>query len=859
MKRITTFLVVTVFLPCSAGLQTGRLAYGSVFEGRGDFLVWEKAAAVGQGGRHYVYRPGEELIVELPGGMQMTGRVDAGLSRWSRNSWQSIGNVSGKVTEGAVRISRGIKEEGFFRLRIGDEGGVGNGGDFVTYVIISSNWKRDLLAFCRREKDEIESNADAKLISSSFAVSHFDHTMEKVSEAELLSGEIVAALSDAVVGKRVFEGGECPEPVRGLNKIRLKRFAGADIGEFVVFVPADYDGSRKWPVLLSADPRRREARGNYRGRSGFIDIWWHFPGYQSFEWKDYEYFMDVLNDKLNIDEDRIYLFGICANGIGAMALGLNHPDEWAECVSILGSSYRHLACNALNLPVIFVQGGHSQGFRISSYNFAVQSFLYAECENFKHSDGREGEEGLINELRGSAEPNAVRVKHPERVRYRIDSAGNPRAYWVEIIGRENENFAGTMDALVEGQKIIVKTSNINGYVLDLVQAPLDSNKAVEIIEDGESVWFSSGRYFRRDPVGYESAAYVKKRGLGGPVGDVFREPYVVVCGNSGDDRSIRETSAKIGESLSKGAPCYRDSEVPSELAESHNMVLVGTPESNLWLSKICVGLPVEIGEKQIIADGKAYGGDVGVIAIHPNPVNPHRYVLVLSGCSAEAIEMLGAAYLELSSMRSADVGVFEITGGHDVKWHIVEKLSTTWGWQAEWNVVLAVLEKRHSRWRWGQWCARAVREQLEVDVAIYENPLRVSGMVPEGEVTYRSLFNIFRNDWVLKIRLDGRGLRGLLASWPGDISKGELGRRCVEGLSFVKVDSGGEVLVMDEIEDGRNYTVGLSEKAASKIPGMIEYELVGECYLVPLLKRQLEARKEGTIDDELEILKLNIL
>jgi len=733
--------------------------------------------------------------------------------------------------------------------------------NFVTYTTVDSNSRRDLLAYCRQQRDEIESNPDAKLIFSSFAVSHFDHTMEMVSKGQVSSSEILAALSDAEASKISFENGKCPEPVRGLNKIRLRRFAGADIAEFVVFIPADYDASRKWPVLLNADPRRRAARGNYSNRSGFIDIWWHFRGYQSFEWKDYQYFMQVLKTRLNIDEDRIYLFGICANGIGAMALGLNHPDAFAECVSILGSSYRHLACNALNLPVIFVQGGHSQGFRVSSYDFAVQSFLYAGCKSFKYSNGREGEEGLINELRGSTVPNAVRVKHPRRVLYRIDSATNQKSYWVKIIGRENENFVGTIDASVHGQRIIVKTSNINGYSLDMVQAPVDSNKAVEIIEDGRSLAFSSGGHFKREPFGYANAPYIKNSTLGGPVTDAFTEPFVVVWGNSGGDKTLCEISKKVGLSLAKSAPCYSDLEVPAELTQNHNMILIGTGRSNLWLSKICGVLPVEIGDRQITADGKKYGGDAGVIVIYPNPSNPERYVLVLSACSSEAAASLGEAYLELSGMRLADVGVFEITRTHHIKWHIAEKLSTTWDWQKGWGAVLTVAQKRHSQWRWVQWCARAVRRQLGVDVAIYHNPLRLPGRVPEGEISYRDLFNTFRNDWVLKIRVDGNGLRRLLAVSPDEASNDNISRWFVDGLSFNKRagNSGEQSLAMDKIEDGGKYTVGLSEKAASRIPGTIEYQIVGEGYLVPFLKKQLAENDSHAIDDELEALELNIL
>ena len=52
----------------------------------------------------------------------------------------------------------------------------------------SSNWKKDILAFCRSLKEEIEANPDPQLIHSSISVSHFDHTMEVISKASVLFG-----------------------------------------------------------------------------------------------------------------------------------------------------------------------------------------------------------------------------------------------------------------------------------------------------------------------------------------------------------------------------------------------------------------------------------------------------------------------------------------------------------------------------------------------------------------------------------------------------------------------------------------------------------------------------------------------
>ncbi|GAH99642.1 unnamed protein product, partial [marine sediment metagenome] len=60
-------------------------------------------------------------------------------------------------------------------------------------------------------------------------------------------------------------------------------------------------------------------------------------------------------------------------------------DQWAECSMSLGNSYRHLAGNAFNLPLIFVKGGHNQDPLVGYYDFAVRCFQYHGCWRLKHN------------------------------------------------------------------------------------------------------------------------------------------------------------------------------------------------------------------------------------------------------------------------------------------------------------------------------------------------------------------------------------------------------------------------------------------------------------------------------------------
>ena len=139
--------------------------------------------------------------------------------------------------------------EGFYNFSlIFDKNDIGK--ENIFHGIVTADWKKDLLAWCRKNKEQIETNPDPQLVYSSIAVSHFDNLMELASKSQALSENILSALSKAIKAKADFQDGNCPDLVNGLNKIRIKRFEGASVAEFVIHFPETYHNSRKWPMLV---------------------------------------------------------------------------------------------------------------------------------------------------------------------------------------------------------------------------------------------------------------------------------------------------------------------------------------------------------------------------------------------------------------------------------------------------------------------------------------------------------------------------------------------------------------------------------------------------------------------------------
>jgi len=515
---------------------------------------------------NYAHAPNRSLSVrltELSAESTAAESVDVNIAKWQNNKWYSFAREKADFDGKQATVANAFNDSGFFRVRFILNGPGGATSTVETFAIVCGHWKKDILAFCRRSKEELESDPDPQLVFSSLAVSHFDHVMEAVSTSTWLSGRILKALADAVRSKEVFDTGQCPDFVVGLNKIRLRRFEGAEPVQFAVFLPENYDGSRQWPLYVYPDAKNFYRASNYSQRSGLIDMWWEVPDWIEFEWKDYEFILNVLGSKLNLNEDRFYLYGHCGNGIPAMALALNYPDRWAECSTLLGNSYRHLAGNAFNLPFIFIAGQLQEG-PISGYSeFAVKCFEYYGCRHFKC-----GRENQVVVTRGSSLPQAVRENSPTRVLYTIESLANPRAYWVKILGRKDENFAATIDAQVEGQRILVKTKNIDAYCLDLVRAPVDSNIGAEVVENDRSLGKVNTNVFTSRPEAYASAAYLKNERLHGPIGDAFTDPFVVVWGAESSDTQFVDASREAGLSWQTAGPACRIPTCPKGLLKA---------------------------------------------------------------------------------------------------------------------------------------------------------------------------------------------------------------------------------------------------------------------------------------------------
>jgi len=807
---------------------------------------------------NYSFTAGKTMVIKLPSNVEFgkpSQEVYVNLAKWSEGTWRDLSKVKAIIEPNEMALTSGVREDGFYRLRLAEQDQSNGLSTYEGYAIVCRNWERGLFAFCHMFKEELELARDPNLILSSIAVSHIDQVMERASDRSFLSGEILKLLASAIRSREALGRGQCCEFVPGSSThIQLKRFAGAPTTNFYLFIPENYNSSKKWPVLLR--PSTLGGNHNPSDADGLIRLSCDSQGGElRLEWRDLKYMLDFLDEKLGLDRERIYVYGICSSGISAMSVALHYPDQFAACSWTIGNSYRHLSGNALNLPLYFGMDDN----RLVPYGiFAIKCFQYYGCKYFSMP---EEEIKFTN----------VREKRPQRVLYAIDSLDNPGAYWVTIEGRKDENFTATIDASVKDQTIYVKTKNVEAYSLDLAKAPVDSNGSVEIIENGRNLGAVTQSVFVRKPELYAMAKYIKSRFIHGPVRDVFRSPYVVVWGNHTQDKKFSQASSKLAKSLANGVPIYFDANMPSSLLDTHNIILVGTPESNEWLSILNKELPVWFEGGKIVANGRRYGGrDTGFVLIYPNPLNKDRYIAVFSGISSIAMENVSKAYSEMNSAQSSDtiyssdVGIFEVADDGAIKWHVMERFNTLWNWHKQWGKVLAVAKSKHARWQWRQLVARALRKQLQADSAICMDPFRFPDSVLAGEITFRDIFNTFRNDWIIKVKVNGKQLKELLLT-PINASSGvRADLPIMDGITATKAahNPASDVPVINKLEDERMYTVAMPYNFVNGKQlgvGLKEYDILGEDYLVRIMGDYLADNNNFDLDTQLNNMTLNVL
>ncbi|MBI2804299.1 MAG: PQQ-binding-like beta-propeller repeat protein [Planctomycetes bacterium] len=461
---------------------------------------------------------------------------------------------------------------------------------------------------------------------------------------------------------------------------------------YVVVLPKDYDSSKRYPLDVSlhsgASIVWRADRASWFGKPStdpkkardeptiLIDPCGR--GNNCYVGLGETAVIEAIDDACRhyaVDRDQINIGGASMGGTGAYRLGAFYPDRFAAIHSLtgwpsygvpLGGAYypNRVLDNLGNTGVcLWYEPGDLvyQGKKIAPN----QEWIDGLAERAKRYPGAfphmvfhdpKGGHGIID--RGLQADGwkwirkQVRNPYPARVLFQTHWLRYDGAHWARIDTVEDPLAPARIEAEFHGTGIRVRIDNADRFHLDL-QRP----RARDVLEfsvsinNGPPIKALSRKkaYFAKVAGKWTLAAeryppgLVKKRGLSGPVMDVFMgEPVLMVYGttNSPDPAKSRKMVDDAvtrlfgvpdgGGVLHSGFAHKADKEVNANDITDTNLVLFGTPQTNQVVKKIADKLPVKFLKDGVQFAGKSYtGADVGLVMVYPNPLNPERYVLLL--------------------------------------------------------------------------------------------------------------------------------------------------------------------------------------------------------------------------------------
>jgi predicted peptidase len=155
---------------------------------------------------------------------------------------------------------------------------------------------------------------------------------------------------------------------------------------YLIFLPRDYDASRRWPLLLflhGAGERGDDlARVAIHGpprliREAALELPFIVVSPQVSEDRIWSVaFLDALLDELaasySVDEDRVYVTGLSMGGYGTWHLAMEFPERFAAIVPISGGATITGACTLRHVPVWVFHGALDEVVRPSRSEELVQ-------------------------------------------------------------------------------------------------------------------------------------------------------------------------------------------------------------------------------------------------------------------------------------------------------------------------------------------------------------------------------------------------------------------------------------------------------------------------------------------------------
>ncbi len=392
---------------------------------------------------------------------------------------------------------------------------------------------------------------------------------------------------------------------------------------------------------------------------------------------DVLYMIQWASKVFPIDETRITITGPSMGGIGSASLPFHYPHVFAAAAPLCGyhsyviradiaarpkrpwerllleeRSNVYWAENGEHLPLWIVHGTRdlpeaNSGVLIERYEKLKYSIKH------DHPDAGHNVWGITYaELKGMKWLLSQRLDpHPAHVRFRTMRTRYSTSAWVTVDELATETSWGDVDARVKNRtSIALTTSGVAAMTLARDEKLVDPRAPVTVTADGVTLAFEEGEAlsFHKAPGGaWEKGPAmherpVKRGRISGPLRDVFHEPLLFVYA-ADDEAPVNERVARgfaDRPGIATSYPIMSDVEFLARsepLANERALFLVGRNNKVLAaLDSVATNtsapLPIHVAASAVTVGKERFTGrELGAAFIHPNPVRPDRYVVVVAG------------------------------------------------------------------------------------------------------------------------------------------------------------------------------------------------------------------------------------
>lgn len=457
------------------------------------------------------------------------------------------------------------------------------------------------------------------------------------------------------------------------------------------YIPGNYDPSKKSALVVylhgynqenpdyvrwwSADKRH----DTYVDRYNYILIEPHGRGntqYMGIGDRDVLKCIQMAKEKLNIDNDRVYLTGESMGSEGTWRVASVHPELFAAISPVYGGwDYRNdikkedveklserekflkdRTCSTnqfeslLNMPILALHGDNDKTINVSNSRYLVRmlerwgyNVRYIEVPGKGHENLGKGDviyPWLFQQTRN---------ENPKKVRLRAADLQTASAYWVKVSLRDNGWQMMNVEAeILENNIIRVNSDNVLELVLSPQANLIQYNKSVNVIWNGQIFSFDNltDNKITLRSKNLKLSATHKTPQIAGPINDFTNTPFVLVVGTISTDSLMQKviklkTDAFVSwwKYTQKFEPrILKDTEVKDEDLKKYSLFLMGGPMENKIARQIAKSLPFDIKPTTISIQGKVFQAPKAVLeAVYPNPFNPERYVRLVAPTSYEGL------------------------------------------------------------------------------------------------------------------------------------------------------------------------------------------------------------------------------